>query len=260
MKPADWHSLQDKIIRPDIDKHLVPLLLYRGCRGMGDTVRKWNFAILCMESEVLTYTQAVKLSHNPDFVHLCNSVKKIDHGYLGSIFGRLIDNPDVTGNVKGLTEYVREVEGIKHKLTRVSLYTNDPAHPERGAAWRIKDFSPEIKLQRELQRRARKPGRPPKDHFDSMIREPVALEFPFMMHKPHEAESNLLADIHGAIPADWPSSLRADFCQDLVTGILSGDMQPDVLEEPRAFVPLVLAAHPLKYGRFPAASLISGAP
>lgn len=227
MKVANWDRLRDNVLRPDIDKFLVPLMLYRGTRGFGWMHRCWNFALHCMESDVLSYGEAVRLSHNPDFVHLATGVKKVTHPHLSGIFGRLIDNPAVTDNIAGFTEYVREIEGTKYTLTRVPLYSTDL----RAPPWRIKGRDPEanIGLLSAI------------PHTDN-----TRIEFPFMLHK-GEAERALLSDIHCAIPANWPSALRADICQDLVTDIVSGGMPRDVLESPAAFLPMLARAHPFKY-------------
>lgn len=150
MKAASFDALKDKIIRPDFDKHLIPLMLYRGQRSLGHMSRLWNFAITMMECEVETYGEAVKLSHNPDFAHLCGPRRPLQHCTFPSLFGRLIENPNVTNNITGLTEYVRAVRGSKYHLTPVSIYTNDPYRKDgRYAPWRIHDFSPEVKEERE---------------------------------------------------------------------------------------------------------------
>lgn len=220
MRSANWERLKANVLRPDIDKHLVPLMLYRGTRGFGWMHRCWNFALHCMESDVLSYGEAVRLSHNPDFVHLAVGVKKVTHPHLSGIFGRLVFNPKVTDNIPGLTEYVREIEGTKYRLTPIAPFSRHTKVP-----WRIAPAAVAV-------------AQPPKAS--------PAIEFPFMLHKGGD-EAALLHDVHAALPVSWPNRLRADMCQDLVTDILSGRVDRSVLESPRAFVPIITAAHPLKY-------------
>lgn len=143
MRPANFEYLKNQIIQPGMDKHLLPLMLYRGSRSFGRMTRLWNFAITCMESEVENYTEAVKLSHNPDFAHLCGTIKPLSSSSLPGLFGRLRDHPSVTDNIPRLTRYVRELPGHKFHCSPVDLYTNRTDHPERVPPWRIHGFSPE---------------------------------------------------------------------------------------------------------------------
>lgn len=148
MRIARMDSLLDKIVRPDIEKHLLPIMLYRGTRSFGQIHRLWNFAITCMESEVETLTDAVRLSQNPDFAHLCGIHKPVQRTIVPGLFGKLSDQPRVTDNIPGLTKYIKEFRGPKYRLTPVSLYTNDPRADSRVAPWRINDYSPEVRAQR----------------------------------------------------------------------------------------------------------------
>lgn len=238
MKRADWDSLCEKIVRPGIEKHLVPLMLYRGTRGFGWMHRRWNFAIQCMESEVMSFTEAIAMSRNPDFAHLCHAIKQVDHDHLGSVFGRLLDNPHVTNNVKGLTEYVREVEGIKHKLTPVSLYANAHGHPERVSPWRIP---------------VKSTGRRRREDNNLVLPMAETVEFPFMLNRPgRNWESSLLKDVHAIVPRSFPKWLRADVCQDLVADILGGQIPAEDLKiEAHIIVERVMKLHPVKYGHVP---------
>ncbi len=231
MRSADWDSLCDKIVRPGIEKHLVPLMLYRGTQGFGWMHRRWNFAIQCMESEVTSFTEAIRMSRNPDYAHLCHSIKVVDHDHLGSLFGRLLDNPRITDNVKGLTEYVRMIEGIKYKLTPVSLYAKCYGHPERISPWRIPVLT--------TRKRA-----PPK------VIAPTQLEFPMMIHRPGgEQEAALLAKVHAVIPVRYPARVRIDLCQDLIADVIAGQVSADNLDP--SVLHKIMQAHPLKYHGLP---------
>lgn len=259
MKPAHWEYLKDRIIRPDMDKHLLPLMLYRGTRSLGRMHRLWNFAINCMESEAETFTEMVKLSHNPDYAHLCGTTKPLVNSTLYSLFGRLSDNPKVTNNIPGFTRYVRDVPGLKMAPTPVDLYTNRPWDAHRTAPWRIADFSPEVRAEREHKKSERAIAREVRraERVESRRRERLAKQkatdrfYPFLLHKPKkgDAERALMADVLRAVPANYPDWLRADMCQDLIAGIMAGDMARDELQATAGeLTAKVIAAHPLKYG------------
>ncbi len=254
MKTARWASLTNKVVRPDIDKHLIPLLMYRGNTDLSRMSRLWNFAIACMESDVQTYPEAVLLSHNPDFAHLCGPVKPLPHSLLPGLFGRLLDNPNVTRNISGLTEYVRSVNGLKPSLQRVPLYTNSTRN-RNFAQWRIVGFSPEhiaAKEGRAAARRAETERRKEEKARARIARAPREnLAYPYMLHRPRngDGERALLLDVHNAVPKYLPDWLRADICQDLIVAVLAGDVERDELKgSVKDFTRKVLKMHPMKYG------------
>lgn len=299
MKSANMLSLADKVIRPDIDKHLVPIMLYKGTRSFGWMHRRWNFAILCMESEIENYTQAVKLSHNPDYAHLCGPRKGMPYGTFPSLFGRLRDHPQVTDNISGLTAYVKELERQKlsfYRLTPVDLYTNDPTRKDgRYASWRIHDYSPEVKAEREKLRQekisrklgrllgesierefnrdlahvarvARREARSREQMANALRQEPrQQLFYPYLVHNPRDDDQStrLLLRVHDAVPKNLPADIRADLCQDLLVAILSGDMEESELEESeleesvKSYLPKVRDMHPFKYGNISLDDMIS---
>lgn len=267
MKSANLEDLKEKIIRPGMDKHLVPLMLYRGSNNMqffGRVQRCFNFAVTCMESEVENYSEAVKLGNNPDFAHLCGPRKPLQYGNFASVFGRMLDNPKVTDNVHGLTDYVKSIRGAKYKLTPVSLYTNDMRQRMTStvAPWRVIGYSPE-----ELERRAgirkvrRQLSEGRKLEREIMRRKKAAdilsgkdekkLFYPYVIHKPrgNDSEYELMMDVNKAVPAHLPDWLRADICQDLICAILAGDIGRDQIKEgAKSFTKKLWAMHPTKYG------------
>lgn len=267
MKPANMESLKEKIVRPDFDAHLVPLLLYRGSNNrdaLGRMSRLWNFAITMMESECLSFGQAVKLSRNPDYAHLCGPRKPLQTSSFYGLFGRLIDNPKVTSNIKGLTDYARMVEGSKFKLTKVSIYTNQtPRGDQRFAPWRIQGFSPEKEAERSAKRNQRSETQKLKlavkaeerrlAHLAALkTKQPKELQFyPYLMHKPTEGDgaAELVWAVHEAVPEYLPHHIREDICQDLLVALLAGDIQRWELEENvREYSRRVMKMHPFKYG------------
>ena len=276
MKTADWNSLQDKIVRPDIDKHLVPLLLYRGSNGMGALGRMsrlWNFAITMMEHEVETYGQAVKLAQNPDYAHLCGPRRPMQMSAFPGLFGRLADNPNVTDNIKGLTDYVRLIKGSKYKLTPISIYTNQaPREDGRFAPWRIQGFSPEVQAAREkrkyerqeitrlkMEARAEERRQARLRRLADNLVEPMF--YPYLMHKPRAADpgTELVMAVHDAVPEYLPPHIREDVCQDLIVALLAGEIsRADLEDEVSAYVNKVFKMHPTKYGPLSLDAIIPG--
>lgn len=271
MREASMDRLKDLIVRPDIDKHLYPLMLYRGGNNMkhfGRVTRFWNFIIMMMESEVETYSQAAKLARSPDYAHLCGPRRPPMYGQFPSFFGRLLDHSRVTDNIPGLTDYVRAIPGAKYNLTPISEYTNDPGRKCRNfAPWRINDYSPEIKAERaanmlartaakeaKAQERIRKAEAKRQERLRERILkkdEAEKLFYPYLIHKPTngDAERALLMDVHNAVPKHLPEHIRADVCQDLIVAILAGDISRDEIKDNvRGYMRKVLNMHPLKYG------------
>ncbi len=273
MKPAEFEALKAKIAIPDFDKFLVPLLLYRGSPNIGRMSRLWNFAITCMESDVETYSQAIKVSNNPDFAHLCGPHKPLQMSSLPGLFARLIQNPSVTDNINGLTEYVNSVRGWHAQLTPISIYTNDPYHLSRFAPWRIPDYRPEVKEAIEAKRAAKiavRDARNAEKEAARTLRHKIRFEnaearraakgmerrpqeklfYPYLAYRPGlNDQAALVLDVHNAVPRALPEWIRADVCQDLIVAILAGEIQRSELKgSVRGYASKVLKMHPLKYG------------
>lgn len=269
MRPANLESLKEKIIRPDFDKHLVPLMLYRGPNNMasfGKIQRVWNLAVTLMESEVENYTDAVKLGNNPDYAHLCGPRKPMIYGNFASAFGRMVDNPKVTDNIPGLTDYCRSIRGPKWKLTPVDIYTNDVGvrHNVKVAPWRIIGYSPEEMTRRATIRSYRKANaeeRKLRAEIEKKRRRDEILSgassgklfYPYVIHKPSDnnGELSLMMEVNKAVPAHLPDWLRADICQDLIVAVLSGDITRDqIADGVKGYARKVFEMHPIKYGPF----------
>jgi hypothetical protein len=265
MRAANWNSLQDKIIRPGIEEKLTPLLLYRGSRSLGHIHRLWNFAIVCMEHEVEYIQQTVKLSQNPDYAHLCGPHRPWSGHAAHSFFGKLEENPSITDNIPGFTEYVRDIGGFKFSISRVHPYVEWQGykHTTKFSPWRIvrintPDGEREVSVQELLNnpqwahdgtlvRRQRATPKTPR------IKEKTAADlfYPFILHdpsKPKEGEE-LVRLVNAAVPASWPDFLRADVCQDLIVAILTGEISKDELHpgNVKEFSTRVFRMHPTKY-------------
>lgn len=271
MKPANLESLKEKIIRPDFDKHLIPLLLYKGSRGIGWIHRGFNFAITMMESECGSFKEATKMSRSLEYAHLCGNRKPVEMQQVRSLFSRLRDHPEVTNNIPGLTEYCREVDGRSYHLTPVSIYAD---REKRKAPWRVLDpyiaawrehrvflrnerldnarrsreersrirllakeqrlaWIAEKKAERDKLRADRRIAKEAEKARRKLASSPRALFYPYLIHKPSngDKERQLLLAVHDAVPKRLPDHIRADVCQDLIVAVLSGDISQDDLRD-----------------------------
>lgn len=282
MRAANWRSLQDKVIRPGIEEKFIPLMLYRGQANIGRTHRLWNFAIACMEHDVVSYTEAVKLSHNPDYAHLCGPERPIkSHLSLSSIFGRLIENPNVTNNIPGLLDYSHSIRGWKSHLTPFSLVVSnfELAHIERYAPWRMvripttrpdgefeidgvlleaKGGFIEVTVAEIIQHPDWKPlglfprrGRPRKLKEEKEEKSEPLLYYPYIVHDPLQMTEHekLVMAVNAVVPSTLPEDLRADICQDIIVALLTGELTRERLaDSARPFVKEAMKARPIKYG------------
>ena len=225
MKPVKLADIENDIVRPGIEKMLLPLAMYRGSVSLGNVQRKWNFAIAMMHAEAENYGDGVKLSNNGDYPHLCEPVTKVQHLTMRSFFSRLRLNPRVTDNIPHLTEYVKWVCPEGFGLTPVSLYTSRTD----AASWRIFRKSP------------KGPRVSPKEIF-----------YPYVIHKPNHDDGgayDMMVLVNNAVPKGLPDFLRADICQDLIVGLLSGEISKDELKgKVKGYTRKVFEMHPMKYG------------
>lgn len=231
MKSAKFDHLANDVVRPGIEKHLVPIALYRGRTSLGQVQAKWNFAIAMMHSEAEDFGEAVKLSNNGDFSHLCEPHTKIQHLTMRSFFARLADHPNVTNNIPGLTSYVRDL-APGWQLTKVPLIDNGRSSPVPWRIWRDKKQS----------------GRPLGSRNATSVKD---LFYPFVIHKPkvQDGAYDMMMLVNNAVPKQLPDHIRADICQDLIVSILAGEIDADEIKaNVKGFSRKVFEMHPMKYG------------
>lgn len=200
-------DIADKVVRPGIDKHLVPLCLYMGTRSFGRIHRWWNFSLAAMEQGCDDLTDIVKLSHHPDYSHLCGPETKVCRLSTQGFFTRLRDNPGVTDNIPGMTEWATHVMPRPFSFHRVPLESF-----EKGCApWRV--F--------RINKKAKAPGN---------VR-PTAAQacYPYIAHDPKKDGFDLVSKVNKAVPRGIPDDLRADICQDIICAVLMGDLDADSL-------------------------------
>ena len=200
--------LSDLVIRPGIEKKFGPLLLYMGAMNRGRAHRLWNFVLLMMAAEAETLSDGLKLIHNPAFAQLCGPVRAPIKTSLWSFFFRLYDNPLVTKNIEGLTEYVKMMGADQAwRLRRVDRFTDRI----NCAEWRVSTHENAGQDYRDRER-----GVPQSQQ----------LFYPFMVHNPTEPDGarDLVLLVNQAVPDRWPEQIRADVCQEMIVGLLSGDI------------------------------------
>lgn len=227
---AGMNYLSDLIIRPGIEKTFGPLLLYRGQMNRGHAHRFWNGALLMMASEAETLADGLKLFNNAAYSQLCGPVRAPSKLTLSTFMTRLFDNPAVTRNIPGLTDYVRSLGLGECILTRVDRISDDPD----CAPWRV--YRGEKARTMWPQER----GIPVSEQ----------LFYPYMLNNTQKPDdgSALVKLVNSAVP-DWlPDHIRADACQDLIVGILSGDIAPGAVHDwAAAKIRDVWKMHPCKY-------------
>lgn len=198
--------LSDLVVRPGMQKRLWPLCLYKGCMSPGHAHRRWNFALLMMAAEAETLADGIKLANNPAFAQLCGPVNPPIKMSLNSFFGRLWDNSDVTDNIPGFTDYVKSLDLGPSNLMRIELETDS----QFCAPWRISTHP-------DFDKHAEKPEYGTK-----------ALYYPYLAHNPENDDGHSLVLLaNQLVPGHLPDQVRADVCQDLIIGMLAGDIEPD---------------------------------
>ncbi len=204
---APIEAIADKVVRPGIDKHLVPLCLYMGTRSFSRIHRWWNFTLAAMEQGCEDLTDIVKLSQNPDYSHLCGTTSKVDRAGTIGFFTRLRDNPVVTDNIPMLTEWAEHILPRPYVFRRVPLESFE----QNCAPWRL------FKVRRKA--------------FRGNIK-PVASSacYPFIAHDPKKEGFDLVSKVNKAVPRGLPEEIRADICQDIICAILMGEMKEEDLQ------------------------------
>lgn len=229
---AGFNYLSDLIVRPGIQKFLWPLLLYRGQMNPGHAHRLWNMALLMMASEAETLSDGIRLVNNPVFSQLCGPVRAPAKHTMWTFFGRLWENQDTADLIPGLREYVRSLELGPSGLTPIPLETSE----RYCAPWRISahpKFDPD----------APRPARP-----ESGARN---LFYPYMIHdigEPTEGHE-LVKLVNSVVPHTLPEQWRADVCQELIVGILSGEVSRGAIHDHVAkFISGQFKANPIMFG------------
>lgn len=225
MKTVPLSQLENLIVRPGFEKHLKPLIMYRGNVTLGDAHRMWNLLVSAMEQDCSLSDITQRLQHGPEFSHLCGPEKRKPHTSLCSFLTRLEDNQKVCGEMPHLLDYSRSLGGHRWHLERVSQVTHRTRNMGAGG-WRT--FKSRPATPREFRE---------------------ALTYPFLIHDGGRPEHDLLKRVNAAVSRAYKPHMRADICQDIIVGILSGEFDPDDLHLPvREMTKRVFALSMEKWG------------
>ena len=269
MRQVPLSVLENKIVRPGIEAHLKPLIMYRGRVTLGDAHRMWNLILSGMEHEATIPDLTQRVQKNAAYSQLCcpNAVKPSVS--ICSFLSRLEDNPHVMAEVPGLAEYVDWLGGWRFSLTPVAEVSHNSRNIGAGG-WRtfidrrvkpipagftkhaarmtttelVQHYGVSFPTISNWRRKAGITA-PPR-HWS---RRPADLVYPFLIHDGGKPEHSLLRKVNGAVPRGLDPSLRADMCQDLIVGILAGDLSEDDLGLPsRELTKRIWQSSPARYG------------
>lgn len=206
MRQANLESLKNEIARHEIRPYLAPLQRFRGNVSIHRVHALWNFANAMMLSECESLAEGTRLYQSGDIGHLCGLHSKfMSHYSLAGIFNRIRLSPKVAALKPGMLEYADWVNPYRFDLARVGA---GKAASNRRA---LKTLTHDIGKSDE--------------RF-----------YPFISRASTDDHA-LLMQIHAAVPRAVDHSIRGDVCQDLVCGVLAGEIR---ISELREAVPIFL--------------------
>lgn len=214
LAPVPLAKLESAIIKPGFEKHLEPLLYYKGNQSLGRVHRLWNFSVSLMIQRGESVSDATqRFSMNARYSHLCEPDTPVQASSLYSFWSRLLDTPRVHGENLELVDFVRSLPFRRFHLDRLPVITSNPNARWVGpGGWRVHKTA------------ERKPGN---------VQSRGPLSYPFMIHDGGKPEHDLIRLVTKAVPSGIMGDLRADICQDLIVGILCGDFNKDDLSLPK---------------------------
>lgn len=152
LKHVSLAKLEGAIIKPGIEKHLIPLMMFKGHADLGSWHRKWNLLLSAREHECESLSEISRLQANPQYSQLCLPPKPVMGATLMGFLSRVMLRPDLDPLAPGIVDYARSLMRRPWPLTPVSEFHRD-SHSKRMAWWRTLD--PELIRERE-ERRARR--------------------------------------------------------------------------------------------------------
>lgn len=234
--PVAFDRIASKIVAPGIEKHLIPLLHFRGSADIGRVHRLWNLTLALKETEVETTSDAMALVNHPKFAHLCEPRNAPGVTSLNGFWSRLIDKPVVCNLEPGLHDYVRSMIRFKFNLMPVSEVAGHTGH----AWWRTykpRDrLTPEERAKREAER---------------LRPRATELMWPYIAHDPKKTDvggTDIVALVNSIVSKNIPEENRADICQDLILAVLEGKYSvDDIRDNPKKYISAVRDTSPWKY-------------
>lgn len=272
MKPVALPKLERAIIKPGIEKHLHPLIRFRGAVSLGRIHRVWNFAQAMMLQECETHADGTqRLSLNPDFSHLAGPEKRVQLGSLRALASRLCATPEVQKIDPVLTEYIRDVFPHPFSLIPIPEVTYDTKswgvdnwrmfYSRRAQDFFTKEQWADYQRERSIEtlKRALEKQRRAAQRLEDAARPKGGLHYPYLVHDGGRPEHDLLKLVNNAVPKWLHPDMRADVCQDLIVGILAGDFDKDNLKLPaKEMLKRVQKMFPTKYGPLSLDAVIPG--
>lgn len=133
MRSVPLATLENAIARPGFERHLVPLLHFKGHTDLGAYHRRWNLLVSMHEHECETIGEGLyHLALNPQFAQLCLPPKPTDNLAMKGFLSRLQAKPHVANDRPGLLDYARMLMPRPFNLISVS----EAASRNRHAWWR----------------------------------------------------------------------------------------------------------------------------
>ena len=188
--------------------NVTGLLNFRGNLTEGRARSLLNITCSAMEFKADTAAQVVKLTkYAPKIAHLNGIHRPVQSLGMQSFLSRLMQTRTLTKNIKGMADYVAHL--FEHSRIRVQL---EQLSEEVGDArsWRAKPWRRLIK---------------------SEPKEPLREFYPYCAVAPDDPGAELLLTVHNLVPTGINDQVRADFCQELIVKILSGEMSLRELRE-----------------------------
>lgn len=150
-------KLENAIIKPGIEKHLIPLMMFKGHADLGSWHRKWNLLLAAREHECENLSHVARIQGRPEYSQLCMPPRPVLGATLQGFLSRVLLRPELDALAPGIVDYARSLTpfGRPWPLTPVSEFHRD-SHSSRMAWWRTLD--PELIRERD-ERRARRAAR-----------------------------------------------------------------------------------------------------
>jgi len=222
--------LKEHLAQPYEESEFYPVMLYRGAVPLGRVKAIYNYFCASMEMELLTVGQlatfATSYGYISEIAHLAGIHGDSTNQKVFDAHGtRFLAHPEVTKRTPHLHEYLeflRDEGGLKLIPLRpvprwTSLFTR--------RLWRYQKAEPVMPIQVP-------------DFYPYLV-EGITLS----------DDEKLLVTVEQMVPKSIPEQIRGDLCQDIIVGILSGEIKVETLadEIPR-YVKSTFKRYPMKYG------------
>lgn len=230
---------KERIAHPYTENELMPLLLFGGNWNMGKAQALYKTAVLMMDAEITSLNKIKDTTAQArDLLHMTGIHDFAKSGIdCGTIFNRILNCPTVLALNPSMKEYIHWVAGNSGKFF---LYTLDPI--DRWSVGSKRKWRYPYK--RDGHRGGLK-GAKPKEKDSGLI---VPQFYPFYTETPNE-EHELLEWAHHLVPKSIPDHWRQDICQDLIVGLLMGEVtKENAASTVRKYISKVFQAYPSKYG------------